>query len=360
MTSGGPLSGPGMRSAAPGAAASTSPWRSPMTRRILVWATVSGVFVLMLGVLLFVVAIREGMSVRSENAVEVPQDGEAIRFELLEKTPYGFYSLDTALRCAVTGPDGKAVTVRAVSLKDSAVTPPQILGFSSGQAGTYEVSCTGKQPVTINTADMTPQRERAATMLGLSLPTMILGAVVGLVGAILLFIWRRQAVDAMVARLAHRPPLHAGAPIHPGAAVGAQALAPPGFPSGPEAVPRHGMSGTPQAPWGGSAMPPAPVTGYPAPGWQAAPGQAALGGQAPGWAVSSGQPLPGPFHNGSPLPGAQSGADPALSAGPGTPGAPTSSGTPVTGDHPVTPPGSYGLAPQQIVYRQMPPPEAPR
>lgn len=376
MTSGGPPPGPGTWSAAPGAAARTTPWRSPMTRHILRWINVSGVLILILGVLLFSVAIREGTTVKSENAVEVPHDGESIRFELLETTPYGFYSLDTSLRCTVTGPDGSAVTVRAVSLEGSAADPPQILGFSSGEAGTYAVSCTGAHPVTINTADMTPERERAAAMLGISLLAMALGTVVGTTGGILLFIWRRQVMGAMVARLEHRPPLQAGPQAHAGAAAGAQTPGPPGFAASPQAVPTSGTPGTHSAPRGGSVVQPAPG-GHAAPWWQAATGlapqggrtalggqpavtgQAPQGGQAPGRAAPSGQPTPGPSHTGSPLPEAQSGADPVSPAGPGTPGAPASSGTPVTGDHPVTPPGSYGLAPQHVVYRQMPPPEAP-
>ncbi|PZU29924.1 MAG: hypothetical protein DI576_13800 [Actinomyces sp.] len=204
-----------------------------------------------------VVALEMIPDVLPQNAVSIAGDGSTHSFTLLKDTQYGFYSEDPDLRCEVTDPSGSPLTLSS-TLAQSASSPPQVLGFSSTQAGPYSVSCSGASAITCNVARVSPDTDRLQTVV---LCATITGVIMGLL-ILTDLIW------LLVLRLRRPRP-----------------------------------------------APSAPVSD-PAPG-------------AP-------QPLDAPGPTGA-APSAEPGAAPVA---------------------PPTP-GAYGLAPQQVVYRPMPPPRGP-
>lgn len=226
-------------------------------RRVL-W----GVFLVSLTLLLVagavgVVALKMIPDVLPQNAVSIAGDGSTHSFTLLKDTRYGFYSEDPDLRCEVTDPSGSPLTLSSTFARSTS-SPPQVLGFSSTQAGPYSVSCSGASAITCNVARVSPDTDRLQIVV---LCATITGVIMGLL-ILTDLIW------LLVLRLRRPRP-----------------------------------------------APSAPVSD-PAPG-------------AP-------QPLDAPGPTGA-APSAEPGAAPVA---------------------PPTP-GAYGLAPQQVVYRPMPPPRGP-
>ncbi|MDU0348267.1 hypothetical protein [Actinomyces sp. MRS3W] len=233
---------------------------------------IMGVATLLVGIVLFVAAVRVAPSVRDENAVALDQDGTAAALGLLEDTEYGLYSSDGDISCTVTDPSGTKLDVYAPD-RIAGGPPPQVLGFRSQAAGTYTVACTGDSAITINTAYVSPEWNRSLRLVSASMPFGFVGAIAATVGTIWFVVRRRARGRAVMGRLL--------------------------------------------------ASPQAGSTPY-----QQQPNSALQPGFVPGQPAGSGY------------------------------GASSSSGPTATGPQPpASPQGSYGTAPQQVVYRPLPPPE---
>lgn len=253
-----PQQGPGhgMAGAPPARPAPTSPLAAyRRARRVPLNLFRVSITLLLIAAVAFIVSLE--MAPTTTSREPVPEDGSTRTVTLQADTQYGFYSEDPDLRCEVTDPSGSPLTLSS-TLAQSASSPPQVLGFSSTQAGPYSVSCSGASAITCNVARVSPDTDRLQTVV---LCATITGVIMGLL-ILTDLIW------LLVLRL-RRPRPAPSAPVSDPA---------PGAPRPPDA--------------------------------------------------------PGPT-------GAAPSAEP--------------------GAAPVAPPtpGAYGLAPQQVVYRPMPPPRGP-
>jgi len=238
---------------------------------------IAGAAALLVGIALFVAALRTTPAVLDKNAVAVEENGTAASLILLEDTEYGFYSTDADIACTVSDPAGADLYVYPPARNGG--DPPQVLGFRSTDAGSYTVSCTGDSAIRINLAIVSPEGDLSALLAFVSIPFGLVGLVVTVVGTIWLVVRRRRRSRAVVARL-----------------FGPQQAGSPAFQSYPPAAQQ--------------AHPSAPAVPNTTPG--------------PHGGFQSPAPAAPPPPNPQPAPPSQ---------------------------------GSYGLAPQQVIYRPLPPPE---
>ncbi|PHP53664.1 hypothetical protein [Actinomyces ruminis] len=136
--------------------------------------------------------------------------------------------------------------------------PPQVLGFRSTNAGTYEIACTGASAITINQANFSPEWNRSLRLFFASIPFGVAGLVATVVGTIWLVVRRRRRTRVMMSRLFPYP--LAGAPVVPAAPTSVPQSA-PGAP--PTSVPRPGAPAAP--PTAGYGLAPQQVVYRPLP-----------------------------------------------------------------------------------------------
>lgn len=295
--------------------------------------TVIGGAGLILCLILFFVTESMG-SINENHYVNVPSNGESTNLTLLEDTTYGFYSDDKYISCTVRSPADSKVSVQR-SPRTSAKTPPEQLVFTSTFAGTYKVACTSAHPVRINLSDTAPGRETARLLFFFSMPLMPINAGVLIAGSVWLLVRRRKRARILVSQLAnHQAP-------GPGAPMGGQATAAP-WTGAHQQFSYPGALSAASGPTPSGPIPVQPV----APG---TPGQAVP--SAPG--AQSG-PVAQSAQSGFYAQSAQSGSY-AQSAQSG-PVAQSAQSGPVPPSAQSASSGGYGIAPQQVVYRPMPPP----
>lgn len=207
-------------------------------RRVL-W----GVFLVSLTLLLVagavgVVALEMIPDVLPQNAVSIAEDGSTHSFTLLKDAQYGFYSEDPDLRCEVTDPSGSPLTLSS-TLAQSASSPPQVLGFSSTQAGPYSVSCSGASAITCNVARVSPDTDRLQTVVLCATITGVIMGLLILTDLVWLLVLRlrrpRPAPSAPVSDPAPGAPRPLDAPGPTGAAPSAEPGAAPVAPPTPGA-----------------------------------------------------------------------------------------------------------------------------
>ncbi|WP_454931881.1 hypothetical protein [Actinomyces oricola] len=286
--------------------------------------TVIGGAGLILCLILFFVTESMG-SINEDHYVNVPSNGESTNLTLLEDTTYGFYSDDKYISCTVRSPADSKVSVQR-SPRASAKTPPEQLVFTSTFAGTYKVACTSAHPVRINLSDTASGRETARLLFFFSMPLMPINAGVLIAGSVWLLVRRRKRARILVSQLAnHQAP-------GPGAPMGGQAAAVP-WTGAHQQFSYPGALSAASGPTPSGPIPVQPV----APGTLGQTVPSAPGAQSGSYAQSA--------QSGSYAQSAQSGpVAQSAQSGPVPPSAQSASS------------GGYGIAPQQVVYRPMPPP----
>lgn len=182
---------------------------------------VGGVVALVVGVALLAAAVAVAPRVHEQDAVPIDQGGQPTTLSLLEDTEYGFFSTDADAACTVFDPVGTALEVYSLDHDNS--DPPQVLGFRSTNAGTYEVACTGASAITINQANVSPEWSRSLRLVVASMPFGVGGLIGAVVGTIWLMVRRRRRTRMMMSRLFPYPPTSATA-----------------FPASPASGPRPG------------------------------------------------------------------------------------------------------------------------
>ncbi|RAX19985.1 hypothetical protein DRB06_10245 [Actinomyces sp. Z5] len=187
--------------------------------------TIGGVAALLVAVALFAAAVAIAPRVLEEDAVAIDQGGRSTALSLLEDTEYGFFSADANVACKVFDPAGTALDVYTLDHDNS--DPPQVLGFRSTNAGTYDVACTGTSAITINQSNVSPEWSRSLRMAVTSIPFCVAGLTSTVVGAIWLVARRRRRTRVMMSRLY---PL-AGAPVVPAPPMSAPQPAPAATPT---------------------------------------------------------------------------------------------------------------------------------
>lgn len=138
-------------------------------------------------------------SVVNAEARSVPTDGSALSVDLKSDEVYGLYSQDTGLRCTATAPGGAPVEVTDPNARGQS-SPPQVLSLTTRGAGTYRVSCEATHEVVLNTAEVSPARQRAQNVFVLSGPTTIVGLVSAVTGTVWLVRRRRRRAALVVSR----------------------------------------------------------------------------------------------------------------------------------------------------------------
>lgn len=129
----------------------------------------------------------------------MPTDGSALSVDLKSDEVYGLYSQDAGLRCTATAPGGAPVEVTD-PIARSQSSPPQVPSLTTRGAGTYRVSCEATNEVVLNTAEVSPARQRAQNVFVLSGPTTIVGLVSAVTGTVWLVRRRRRRAALVVSR----------------------------------------------------------------------------------------------------------------------------------------------------------------
>lgn len=222
-----------------------------------------GLAVLCLGVATFTYTMMSRYTVNTNDNMLLP--GGMADVVLRADQDYGLSSADLQTTCAVTSPNGEAVSVTPPSFSPYG-SQPEILRFRTTDAGTYHVACASSRDVIINKSRDTIGFTVVQWLFVLSLPALTVGLALTLTGGIWGAFRRARHRRLMLAELAARP-----------------AVTTPEMMTGP--------SWGPAAPWGTSAPSEASVpSGTSAPGWPSAPS----GRSGAGRASAAGTVPPGP------------------------------------------------------------------
>lgn len=214
----------------------TAPLTAYRRARRLPWNLLrAGLGLLLIAIVTLIMAVR---LTPPSSPVTVPGDGSTRGFTLLKNTPYGFYSDDYSLTCEVVDPAGESLALSS-TVKSSAHSPLQVLGFRSTQAGLYSVSCSGTGEIIFDTATVSPESRRSFHLALAAGATGIVAVLLIIVASPWLLVLRlrrpRPAPSAPVSDPAPGAPRPPDAPGPTGAAPSAEPGAAPVAPPTPGA-----------------------------------------------------------------------------------------------------------------------------